>query len=92
MKSLKKYYKLYASAADVYNALTNPVMLEIWTGEKAVFKAEPGFEFSLWNGEIVGRNIKFEIDKLVQQIWYFDEIESIVTFKLHPEKISPALN
>ncbi|HOO85658.1 MAG TPA: SRPBCC domain-containing protein [Prolixibacteraceae bacterium] len=86
MKSLKKYYKLYASPADVYNALTNPVMLEIWTGEKAVFKAEPGFEFSLWDGEIVGRNVKFEMDKMIQQIWYFDNVESLVTFKLHPDK------
>jgi activator of HSP90 ATPase len=86
MKEFKKYYKLGASPVDVYNALTNQVMIEIWTGEKAVFKAEPGFEFSMWDGEITGRNIAFEMDKMVKQIWYFGDVESEVTFKLHPDK------
>ncbi|HKM92698.1 MAG TPA: SRPBCC domain-containing protein [Prolixibacteraceae bacterium] len=86
MKTFKKYYKLYAAPSDVYNALTNPIMLEIWTGEKAIFEAEPNTDFSLWDGAIIGKNIKFEMDKLVQQIWYFDEMESKVTFKLHAEK------
>ena len=61
-------------------------MIEIWTGEKAIFEAEPNTDFSLWDGAIIGKNIKFEMDKLVQQIWYFDEMESKVTFKLHAEK------
>ena len=86
MKSIKKYYKLYASPADVYNALTNSVMIEIWTGEKAIFKAEPNTDFSMWDGAINGRNIKFEMDKLIQQVWLFDDIESQVTIKLHQDK------
>jgi activator of HSP90 ATPase len=86
MKELKKYYKLGAMPSDVYNALTNQIMIEIWTGDKAVFKAEPGFEFSMWDGEITGRNVAFEMDKLVRQIWYFDDVESEVTIKLHPDK------
>jgi activator of HSP90 ATPase len=86
MKELKKYYKLQASPADVYNALTNQVMLEIWTGDETDFKAEPGYEFSLWGGEIVGRNIEFETNKLIKQVWYFDKLESPVTIKLHPDK------
>jgi hypothetical protein len=73
-RSIKKYYKLYASPSDVYNALDQcTVMLEIWTGEKAVFKPEPNTDFSLWDGAIVGKNIKFEVDKLIQQLWYFDD-------------------
>ena len=85
MQSIKKYYKLHASAADVYNAITNPVMIEIWTGEPVEFIAEPNTEFALWDGSIKGRNIKLEKDKLIQQVWYFDDVESIVTIKLHPE-------
>ena len=85
MKSIKRYYKLNASPADIYNALTNQVMLEIWTGEPVEFKAEEGTEFSLWDGSISGKNIKLEKDKLIQQIWYFDEIESVVTMKLHTD-------
>lgn len=86
MASIKKYYKLSASPADIYNALTNKVMIEIWTGEKAEFETEPNSEFTMWDGSIIGKNIKFEQDKLIQQIWYFDEQESTVTIKLHPDK------
>lgn len=86
MKNLKKYYKLGASPADIYNALTNQIMIEIWTGDKADFKAEPGYEFSLWDGAITGRNVAFEMDRRIKQIWFFDEIESEVIITLHPDK------
>lgn len=86
MKSIKKYYKLQASPEDVYNAMTNPVMLEIWTGEKAEFSTEPNTEFSLWDGAITGLNIQCVQDRLIEQLWYFDEVESKVTIKLHPDK------
>ncbi len=87
MKEFKKYFKLSASAADLYNALTNPAMIEIWTGEAAEMSTEPGSEFSLWDGEIVGRNIEFVQDQKIVQSWYFGEdVESIVTIKLHLDK------
>ncbi|MBN1927848.1 MAG: SRPBCC domain-containing protein [Prolixibacteraceae bacterium] len=91
MKEIKRYYTLQASPADVYNALTNQVMIEIWTGEKAEFRPEPGFEFSLWDGEIVGKNIEFEQGRLIRQVWYFDDIESPVTIKLYPDKKSTSV-
>ncbi len=88
MKEFKKYFKLNASPADLYNALTNPTMIEIWTGEPAIMSTEPGSEFSLWDGEIVGRNIEFDTDRKIVQQWYFgEESDSIVTMKLHPDKI-----
>ena len=87
MKDFKKYFKLSASPADLYNALTNPTMIEIWTGEPAVMSKEPGSEFSLWDGEIVGKNIEFVPDHKIVQIWYFGEdADSVVTIKLHPDK------
>jgi len=46
-----------AAPSDVYNALTNKTMLEIWTGETAEMVAEPNTEFSLWNGSISGMNL-----------------------------------
>jgi activator of HSP90 ATPase len=87
MKDFKKYFKLDTSAADLYNALTNPAMIEIWTGEPAVMSAEPGSEFSLWGGEIVGRNVEFVPNQKIVQQWFFgEESDSFVTIKLHPEK------
>lgn len=87
MKDFKRYFKLNASPADIFNALTNPTMIEIWTGEAAVMSTEPGSDFSLWDGEIVGRNLEFVPDHKIVQCWYFgEESDSIVTIKLHPDK------
>lgn len=90
MKTYKKYFKIAAAPADVYNALTNQHMLEIWTGEDAVMEEVPGTEFSLWEESICGMNLEFEKDHKIVQEWYFGEVEedkkSIVTIKLHPDK------
>lgn len=87
MKDLKRYYTLNAEPKDVYNALTNENMLEIWTGEPAVMPLEPDAEFSLWNGSISGINLEFETNKKIVQKWFFGEEEdSVVTIKLHPHK------
>jgi len=86
MKHFKKYYLLPATPEEVYAALTNPFSLSLWTGEPAEMSTEAGSEFSLWNGDIAGRNLEFEPDKKIVQEWYFGDQEepSIVTIKLHP--------
>jgi uncharacterized protein YndB with AHSA1/START domain len=90
MKNYKKYFKITAAPADVYNALTNKAMLEIWTGEDAVMEPVAGTEFSLWEESINGLNLEFEKDHKIVQEWYFGEEEedkkSIVMIKLHPDK------
>ncbi len=90
MKTFKKYFKITADPADVYNALTNKVMIEIWTGEDAVMEDTPNTEFSLWDESIVGMNLEFEKNHKIVQEWYFGEDDedkrSIVTIKLHPDK------
>ena len=88
MKDFKKYYALPATPEEIYTALTNPLTLELWTGEEAIMSTEPGSEFSLWGGSISGKNLEFEQDKKIVQQWYFDGEPdvSIVTIKLHPAK------
>ncbi|HEY3405330.1 MAG TPA: SRPBCC family protein [Ohtaekwangia sp.] len=87
MKDFKKYYPISAPPQDVYLALTNPLTIQLWSGEPAEMSTEPGTEFSLWDGSIVGRNISFEPNKKIVQQWYFGEQqeESIVTIKLHED-------
>lgn len=87
MKNYKKYFRLAAEPADVYNALTNKVMLEIWTGEDAIMEEKPDTEFSLWDSSICGRNLEFIKDHKIVQEWYFGEQKpaSIVTIKLHKD-------
>ena len=88
MKNLKKYYKIKATPTEVYAALTNPFSIEIWTGEEAVMTTNAGDEFSLFSGDIVGRNLQFEEDAKVIQEWFFgDQKEpSVVTLTLIQEK------
>jgi activator of HSP90 ATPase len=88
MKDFKKYYHITASPEEVYIALTNPFTIELWTGEPAEMSTEPGSEFSMWEGSIVGKNLEFEEGKKLVQQWYFDgqPEASIVTIKLHPDK------
>lgn len=88
MKNLKKYYELHAHPVDVYNALTNKTMLEIWTGEPAEMEPIAGTHFSLWDGSISGVNLEFEKDSKIVQQWFFEDQQedSIVTIKLHQHK------
>ena len=88
MKNIKRYYELNAEPKDVYNALTNKSMLEIWTGENAEMEAVAGTEFSLWDGSITGINIEFVENKKIVQQWFFDDenLISVVPIKLQPHK------
>ncbi|MGC4020708.1 MAG: SRPBCC domain-containing protein [Cyclobacteriaceae bacterium] len=88
MKDFKKYYSIPATPQEIYLALTHPLTLHLWTGEEAIMSDEPGSEFSLWEGSIVGKNIEFEEGKKIVQEWYFGDQQekSIVTIKLHSDK------
>lgn len=88
MKDYKSYYIIKASPEEVYLALTNPATLQLWTGAPAEMSTEPESEFSLWEGNIAGKNISFEPGKKIVQEWYFGEQEepSIVTIILHAHK------
>lgn len=88
MKDFSKYYIIKASPEDVYMALTNQNSIVLWTEEEAVMSTEPGSEFSMLGGNIVGKNLEFIENKKIVQQWYFEdqELPSIVTIILHPDK------
>ncbi len=77
-----------ASPEDIYNALTNPFAIELWSGYPAVMKLEEGAEFSLWEGDITGRVLAFEKDKKLVQEWFFgDNTEpSVATIDIFSQK------
>jgi len=95
MKNLKKYYSIPASTQDVYVALTNPFTVELWTGEPATMSDAEDFEFSLWDGAIVGKNISIDPGKKIVQQWYFgeedEEAPSIVEIKLWEVKTGTSI-
>jgi uncharacterized protein YndB with AHSA1/START domain len=88
VKDFKKYYSIPATPDEIYMALTNPITMELWTGEVAEMSTEPGSEFYMWEGSIAGKNLEFDPGKKIVQQWYFDgqSDNSIVTIKLHADK------
>jgi len=88
MKTFKKTFKINAEPSDVYAAITNPYTIELWSGYPAVMSEEPGSEFSLWEGDITGKNLEFVKDKKVVQEWYFGDQQgkSIVTISIQADR------
>jgi activator of HSP90 ATPase len=86
MKTFSKTFNINAEPSDVYAALTNPYTIQLWSGYPAIMSTEPDSEFSLWEGDIEGRNIEFVTDKKIVQEWYFGEQaeKSIVTITIAP--------
>ena len=88
MKDFKKYYTIPAPPEEVYLALTIPLSIKLWSGAEAEMSTIPNSDFSLFDGDIVGKNLAFEENKKIVQQWYFDgqKEESIVTMKIHEHK------
>lgn len=88
MKDLRKYYRIRGTPSEIYAALVNPFSISLWTGSQAEMKEEPGSEFSLFDGDISGKNLEFEKDTRIVQEWYFGDqkARSIVTITLRPDR------
>ena len=84
MKDFTLTTEIAATPAEVFAALANPIQIEAWSCFPAEMKAEEGFLFSLWDGDICGVNLKVIPDRLLVQEWYFGDVEtpSIVTLQL----------
>src|SRR5690349_17157038 len=79
-----------ASPAAVYAVLTQAARFtEMTGGRKAEIGAEAGGPISLFGGDIRGRNIELQQDRLVVQAWRSEAwpkgVYSIVRFALEPE-------
>jgi activator of HSP90 ATPase len=94
MKTFKKTFKINAEPSDIYSAITNPYTIELWSGYPAQMSTEPGSEFSLWEGDIIGKNLEFIQDRKVVQEWYFgDQPEkSVVTITILPDSGNSIIN
>jgi activator of HSP90 ATPase len=87
MKTIRQTHHITATPIEIYIALTNPFTIELWTGYPAVMSMETGSEFSIFEGDIIGKNIEFKENKMIKQQWYFEgEREpSFVTLSFKPE-------
>ena len=84
MKNLQRTYQIKSSPEEIFNAMTNPLTLELWTGYPATIRPEANTEFTLWDGDIMGMNLEIVQDKKLVQEWYFEDNQepSVVTILL----------
>lgn len=84
MKTIRKQYHIYASKEAVWDALVNPKTIEKWGGGPVKMSAKSGAKFSLWGGDIWGKNTKVTSKAELVQDWYGGDWDapSIATFKL----------
>jgi uncharacterized protein YndB with AHSA1/START domain len=87
MDTIKQTYLINASPAEVWRALTDPEMIELWSDADAEFEPRVGAEYALWDGSIVGEIVAVVPRKRLVQTWQPDSWErtdSVVTFTLTP--------
>lgn len=88
MKTIKQSYLINSSIEKVWQALVDPKIIDDWGGGPAKMGAKEGFEFSLWGGDIHGKNIEIIPNRKLVQDWMEGKWDkySKVTFTLKEEK------
>ncbi len=84
MKTVKQKYHVEAPVEKVWKSLIDPTEIDGWGGGPAVMDDKVGTEFSLWGGDIHGKNVEVLENKKLVQEWFGGEWDapSIVTFVL----------
>ena len=84
MKDLRKTIHIKVPIEEVFNAITNPLTIELWSGYEATMEATPGSEFSMFEGDISGKIKSLKSPNLLEQVWDFgdQEKDSIVRIEL----------
>ena len=87
MKDLRKTIHIKVPLEEVFNALTNPLTIELWSGYEARMEPTPGSEFSMFDGDITGRIKTIKPPTLLEQVWDFgdQDNESLVRIELFVE-------
>jgi activator of HSP90 ATPase len=73
MSTIEKSYVIHASPDAVFEALVNPDLIQNWSGDEAKMEAVAGAEFSLWGGQMFGKNLVVEKNKKLVQEWCYEQ-------------------
>lgn len=87
MKTIKQSYIIKAPLEKVWQALIDPKIIDDWGGGPAVMEDKEGFEFSIWGGDISGKNLEVITNKKLVQEWKEDDWDNFskVSFTLSKE-------
>jgi uncharacterized protein YndB with AHSA1/START domain len=94
MKTIKQVYHINAPVEKVWQALTDPKIIDSWGGGPAKMSANAGTSFSLWGGDIHGKNLEVIGNKKLVQEWFSGNWKkaSKVTFTLKEENKGTTLD
>ncbi len=81
MPTIKQSYEMDAAPEEVFEALVNPDIIQIWSADEAKMGATVGAKFSLWGGQMFGTNLEVIKNKKLVQEWCYDQWE-------HPSKVT----
>ena len=84
MKSINQKYEIKAPVSEVWQALVNPKIIADLGAGPAKMNEKVGTKFSLWGGDIYGKNIEVVKEKKLVQEWFGGKWEkpSILTLIL----------
>lgn len=84
MPTIEQTYEMNATPEQVFDALLNPEIIQIWSGDEAKMSAEVGGNFVLWGGQMFGTNLEIIKNKKLVQEWNYDQWDkpSKVTFTI----------
>ncbi len=91
MKTIKQVYHINAPVETVWQALVDPKVIDSWDGGPAKMSPKAGASFSLWGGDIHGKNLEAVENKKLVQEWYSGDWSkpSKATFTLKEEEAHP---
>src|SRR3989344_5512274 len=70
MKSFKQTYVIKAPLEKVWQAFFDPRIIEAWGAGPAIMSEREDAGFSLWGGDIHGKNTRIVKEKELVQTWY----------------------
>ncbi len=72
MKTINQTYELNATPTVIFEALTDPAIIEQWSGAPAKMEANRKTNFSLFGGQVEGTNLEVIPNQKLVQKWPHD--------------------
>ena len=69
MKTIKQQVFINATPREVYEAYVDAKKHAVFTGANVKFEAKAGGKFDIWDGELIGENVKLVPGKKIVQKW-----------------------
>jgi len=87
MPTIQQTYEMNASPEEVFEALVNPEIIQLWSEDEAKMSDQVGASFMLWGGQMFGINLEVVKNKKLVQEWSYDQWDapSKVTMVIKPK-------